>query len=168
MDMHHPGRDLSAVFSLFLLLGCSEINDSWEVKGGGYLKYTINGGKSYTIELDDDDVVRPKYGRSYFQVQTELSESNRGDQFSIVVNRPVLGDNDANTTYTWMIAEKSEKGYLTGDNNIVHFDRMDNDSTWTANIDLYFQDCRTGKCNNDHPPLHIEGRLRYWIAEDDK
>ena len=168
MDMHHPGRILSAIFSLFLLLGCSEINDSWEVKGGGYLKYTVNGGKSYTIELDADDVVRPDYGRSFFQVQTQMEESSRGDQFSILVNRPKLGYNNANANYSWMIVENSEKGYLVGDSNIVHFDQKDNDSTWTAYIDLYFQDCRTGSCENDHPPLHIEGRLRYWIAEDDK
>ncbi len=168
MNMHHPGRNLSAIFSFFLLLGCSEINDSWEVKGGGYFKYTVNGGSSYTIELDDDDVVRPDYGRSYFQVQTRLSESSRGDQFSILVNRPILGYNDADRTYSWMIAEKSEKGYLVGDSNIVHFDKMDNDSTWTANVDLYFQDCRNGECEAERKPIHIKGRLRYWISEDDR
>ena len=94
--MHHPGRNLSAIFSIFLLLGCSEINDSWEVKGGGYFKYTVNGGSSYTIELDDDDVVRPDYGRSYFQ------------------------------------------------------------------------DCRNGECEAERKPIHIKGRLRYWISEDDR
>ena len=168
MDMHRLGRNLSSISALFLLLGCSEINDSWEVKGGGYLKYSVNGGKSYTIELDADDVIRPDYGRSFFQVQTRLDASKRGDQFSIVVNRPTLGYNEADPTYSWMIAERSEKGSLVGDSNIVHFDQKDNDTTWTANIDLYFQDCRAGDCDNDKPPLHIVGRLRYWIAEDDR
>ena len=168
MDMHRLVRNLSAISTFFFLLGCTDINDSWEVKGGGYFKYTVNGGKSYTIELDADDVIRPDYGRSYFQVQTRMDESSRGDQFSIVVNRPVLGYNDADPNYSWMIAERSEKGYLVGDSNIVHFDQKDNDSTWTANIDLYFQDCRNGDCESDRKPLHIEGRLRYWIAEDDR
>jgi hypothetical protein len=167
MDMHHLGQNLSAIFTLFLLLGCSEINDSWEVKGGGYLKYTINGGKSNTIELSADDVVIPDYGRSFFQVQTQMDESSRGDQFSIVVNRPKLGYNNADPSYSWMIAEKSEKAFLTGDSNIVHFDQKD-DSTWTADIDLYFQDCRTGGCKSKNPSLHVEGRLRYWIPLDDR
>ena len=167
MDMRTSVKNLSAIFSLALILsGCSDINDSWEVKGGGYLKYSINDGKSYTIELDADDVIRPDYGRSYFQVQTRLKESSRGDQFSIVVNRPSLGYNNADPTYSWMIAERSEKGYLVGDSNIVHFDQKDNDTTWTANIDLHFQDCRKGDCSDQNPTLHVKGRLRYWIPYD--
>lgn len=168
MDMHSLAKNLSAIFSLAFMVGCSEINDSWEVKGGGYLKYTINDGKSYTIELDAGDVVRPDYGRSYFQLQTRLSESSRGDQFSIVVNRPKLGNNEADPTYSWMITERSEKGYLTGDSNIVRFDQKDNDTTWTANIDLHFQDCRKGDCSNQTATLHIKGRLRYWVGVDDR
>lgn len=151
-----------------MLLGCSKINDSWEVKGGGYFKYTVNGSSSYTIELDEDDVILPDYGRSFFQLQTRLKESKRGDQFSVVVNRPVLGKNNADPNYSWMIAEKGEKGYLTDDDeNIVHFDQKD-DSTWTANVDLYFQDCRDGECDEDLAPIHIEGRLRYWIPLDER
>lgn len=156
----------SAIAAL-MLLGCSEINDSWEVKGGGYFKYSVNGSKSYTIELDEDDVILPDYGRSFFQVQTRIKESSRGDQFSIVVNRPILGKNDADQTYSWMIAEKSEKGYLTGDENIVHFDQKD-DSTWTADIDMHFIDCRKGECDEEATPIHVEGRLRYWIPLDER
>jgi hypothetical protein len=168
MDMHSFVKNLSAISSLAILLGCSDINDSWEVKGGGYLKYSIDGGKSYTIELDADDVVRPDYGRSYFQLQTRLKESSRGDQFSIVVNRPTLGANSADPTYSWMIAERSEKGYLMGDSNIVKFDQKDNDTIWTADIDLRFQDCRKGDCENQTGSLHVKGRLRYWVGVEDR
>lgn len=159
-------RHIGAIAAL-MLLGCSDINNSWEVKGGGYLKYTVNGSKSYTIDLDEDDVILPDYGRSFFQLQTRIEESNRGDQFSIVINRPVLGDNGPDNTYSWMIIENSEKGYLTGDENTVHFDQKD-DSTWTANIDLHFEDCRKSGCDEDLAPIHVEGRLRYWIPLDER
>lgn len=158
------------LFPLVLLLciieGCSHLNDSWEVKGGGYLKYSINGGKEYTIELDADDVVRPNYGRSYFQVLTQIEESKRKDQFSILVNRPILGKNNADPTYSWMKEEDSRQARLVGKNNIVKFDQK-NDSTWTAFIDLQFQNCSNNDCSNESP-LHISGRLRYWISEDDR
>lgn len=156
----------SAITAL-LLLGCSQINDSWEVKGGGYFKYTVNGSKSYTIELDEDDVILPDYGRSFFQMQTRLNESSRGDQFSILVNRPVLGKNHADQKYSWMIAENSAKGHLVGDDNLVKFDQKD-DSTWTANIDLQFQDCRNKDCSDQGDPIHVEGRIRYWIPLDER
>lgn len=164
--MYHLGKVLFISLAISCTIGCSDINDSWEVNGGGYLKYTFNGGKSYTIELAKDDVRRPDYGRSYFQVNTRAKESKKGDQFSIVVNRPILGENTPESGYTWMIAEKSIKGYLTGDSNVVIFDQKD-DSTWTADVDLHFSDCRSGNCN-DSIPIHIKGRLRYWVAMDDR
>lgn len=151
---------------MLLAVGCSEINDSWEVNGGGYFKYSVNGGKSFTIELHENDVILPDYGRSFFQVQTRIKESKRKDQFSIVVNRPILGKNNADPIYSWMISENAEKGLLTGSNNTVHFDQKD-DSTWTANVDLHFEDCRTGECK-DEQPIHVEGRLRYWIPMDER
>lgn len=156
-----------SLFSSLLLLSCSDINNSWEVDGGGYIKYTVNGGKSHTIELDEKDVILPDYGRYFFQVKTQASESNRGDQFFIVVNRPKLGKNEADATYSWMIAERAPKAKLSGNKNIVTFDQKD-DSTWTANIDLYFQDCREIECNDKNPAIHIEGRLRYWIPLDER
>ena len=51
-------RDLLSIFPAVALglMACSGINDSWEVKGGGYIKYKINDGKSRTVELAPDDV----------------------------------------------------------------------------------------------------------------
>ena len=77
------------------LYACSGINDSWEVKGGGYIKYKINGEKSRTVELAPDDVEIPFIHNShhYLFLRTQIEESADGDQFSIMVNSPVLGDN---------------------------------------------------------------------------
>lgn len=155
-----------AILPLCTMTGCTHLNDSWEVKGGGYLKYSINDGKEYTIELDVDDVIRPNYGRSFFQVLTRIDESSRKDQFSILVNRPVLGENKADPTYSWMRSQASDKGALIGQDNIVKFDQKD-DSTWTAFIDLQFQNCNKDECS-ESIPLHVTGRLRYWIPEDER
>lgn len=155
-----------ALLLLCTIAGCSHLNDSWEVKGGGYLKYSINDGKEYTIELDEDDVVRPSYSRSFFQVQTRIEESSRKDQFSILVNRPVLGKNNADPTYSWMKTKDSNKKKLVGEKNIIKIDQKD-DSTWTAFVDLQFQDCSSKDCL-DSIPLHVTGRLRYWIPEDER
>lgn len=149
------------------LTSCGNINNSWEVKGGGYFKYQINDGESHTIELDDEDVEIPYIRNShhYFIVHTRAEASKSGDVFSIMVNHPVLGENQAVQGYTWMQTENAPKANLTGKNNIIHFDYK-NDSTWTADIDLQFVDCKTGECNNNLPPLHVTGRLRYWIPEE--
>ena len=157
----------ATLFSL-LFFACSGINDSWEVKGGGYIKYHINGGKNYTIELGPDDVEVPfiRNSHHYFFVKTQKSESSRGDQISFMVNKPTLGDNPiVEGQYSWFIAENSEKGKFFADSSKVHFDQKD-DSTWTADLDLYATDCRNGKCSESLPRLHISGRLRYWIPEE--
>lgn len=169
--MHSTSSKLFAIaISTTAICGitaCGKLNDSWEVKGGGYFKYRINDGESYTIELDDDDVEIPyiRNRHHYFLVHTRLEESKRGDAFTIMVNRPVLFDNQPVPSNTWMQAENSSKAPLTGSGNIVHFDQKD-DSTWTADIDLQFMDCRTGKCDEKLKPLHVTGRFRYWIPEE--
>ena len=59
-------RNATPIVAMSLgLLACSGINDSWEVKGGGYIKYSINDGKKYTIELGPDDVEVPFIRNSY-------------------------------------------------------------------------------------------------------
>lgn len=148
-------------------LAACNINDSWEVRGGGYFKYQINDGESYKIELGPDDVEVPyiRNNYHYFLAKTRIEESERGDVFSIMVDRPILGENSPDPSHTWMQAENTTRAYLTGSGNIIRFDRKD-DTTWTANVDLHFTDCRTGKCNTDLPPLHITGWLHYWIPED--
>ena len=150
------------------LLACSGINDSWEVKGGGYIKYKINDGESHTIELGPDDVEIPfiRNSHHYFFVKTQIDESSRGDQLSLMVNKPSLGNNaPVQGQYSWFIAENSEKGSIIADSSVVHFDQKD-DSTWTADLDLYAVDCRNGRCGDNNPRLHITGRLRYWIPEE--
>ena len=167
MDMHIA----SAAAALSLgLIACSGINDSWEVKGGGYIKYKINGGTSYTIELDADDVEIPfiRNSHHYLYVKTRPEESKRGDQFSFMVNKPILGDNaPVQGQYSWFVTEFSEKATIYADSSTIHFDQKD-DSTWTANLDLYATDCRSGWCREDIPRLHLTGGLRYWIPKEDR
>ena len=164
-------RSLSIFPALALgLMACSGINDSWEVKGGGYIKYKINDGKSRTVELAPDDVEVPfiRNSHHYLYVKTQIEESSDGDQLAFIVNNPVLGDNHpVQGQYSWFIAENSEKGSLDGGRSTVHFDQKD-DSTWTANLDLYATDCRSGHCVDTLPALHITGRLRYWIPKEDR
>ena len=153
----------------FLLTACSDINEGWEVDGGGYLKYEINGEDEQTIELDRNDVEVPYIRNShrYFLVKTRASESKRRDQFSIMVNRPILGDNPVVQRYSWFNYGSLTQAPIIADSSIVKFDQKD-DSTWTASLDLYTPDCRSGKCIDTLPNLHITGRLRYWIAPDDR
>ena len=164
-------RSLSIFPALALgLMACSGINDSWEVKGGGYIKYKINDGKSRTVELAPDDVEVPfiRNSHHYLYVKTRLEESGDGDQLAFIVNTPVLGDNHpVQGQYSWFIAENSEKGRLDGGRSTVHFDQKD-DSTWTADLDLYATDCRSGHCVDTLPALHITGRFRYWILKEDR
>ena len=78
----------------FTLLACGDINSSWEVKGGGYIKYTINDDGPYTIELAKNDVEPPFYvnnSHHYFFFRSRIDESERGDQFSLMVNNPQTG-----------------------------------------------------------------------------
>ena len=164
-------RKASALAAMSLgLLACSGINDSWEVKGGGYIKYKINGGENHTIELSADDVEIPFIHNShhYLYVKTRLSESKRGDQFAFMVNNPTLGNNaPVQGQYSWFITENSEKATIFADSSIIHFDQKD-DSTWSADLDLYTTDCRSGRCKEELPRLHITGRLRYWIPAEDR
>ena len=153
----------------FLLTACSDINEGWEVDGGGYLKYEINGEDERTIELGRNDVEVPfiRNSHQYFLVKTRTSESKRRDQFSIMVNRPILGDNPVVQRYSWFNYGSLTQAPIIADSSIVKFDQKD-DSTWTASLDLYTPDCRSGKCIDTLPNLHITGRLRYWIAPDDR
>ena len=59
------------------LAACGDINEGWEVDGGGYLKYRINDDKELTIELEPDDVEVPfiKNSHHYFFAKTEIEES---------------------------------------------------------------------------------------------
>lgn len=151
-----------------MFFACSGINDSWEVKGGGYIKYRINDGESHTIELDADDVEIPyiKNSHHYLFFKTRPEESSRGDQFSLMVNRPVLGNNaPVQGQYSWFISENSEKSPIYADQSVFHIDQKD-DSTWTADLELYMDDCRSGHCNESLPRLKITGRFRYWIPAE--
>lgn len=155
------------IASVFFLAACSGINEGWEVDGGGYLKYRINDDKELTIELEPDDVEVPfiRNSHHYFYIKTEIGESKREDQFSIMVNRPILGDNPVVQRYSWFNYASLKETPILEDSSIVHFDQKD-DSTWTATLDLYTQDCRSGRCIDTLPRLHITGRLRYWIPAD--
>ena len=106
-----------------------------------------------------------KNSHRYFLVKTRASESKRGDQFSIMVNRPVLGDNPVVPRYSWFNYGSMTQATIIADSSVVRFDQKD-DSTWTADLSLYAPDCRSGKCIDTLPNLHITGRLRYWVDPD--
>lgn len=172
---------VAAAFSASALTSCGDINNSWEVKGGGYFKYSVDGKGSYSIDLEKDDVEPPYYVNNhhhYFMMHTRESASDRGDQFSLMVNNPTTGKkltpvdraniSGKNTYVSWMRAKNSTESPLIPDSSYVRFDEIINDSLWTANVSLYFKSCSFGACNDSLPPVHIEGRLRYWVPEDER
>ena len=165
---------LAAIFTgVFIgaasLTACSGINDSWEVKGGGFLKYSINNENEVTQELDKYDVEIPfiRNRHHYLLVKIPIDRSERKDQLSLMINEPRLGKNNVVPSYTWIQVEGSPKALLKGDSNYVTIDQKD-DIKWTATINLHFEDCRQGKCNDSLPPILFKGRMHYWIAEDDR
>ncbi|WP_406539417.1 hypothetical protein [Fibrobacter sp.] len=151
------------------LTACSGINDSWEVKGGGFIKYSIDNGEEITQELERDDVEIPfiRNRHHYLLVTFPSERSENNHQLSIMVNEPKLAQNSAVQSYTWIQIDGTPKAFLTGDNNYVTIDQKD-DTKWTANINLHFTDCRHGMCDESLPPILFKGRLHYWIAEDDR
>ena len=163
------------------LCGCGDINSSWEVKGGGYIKYSINDEGPFTIELAKNDVEPPFYvnnSHHYFYLRTRLEESERGDQLALMVNNPQTGKfltpvsralvNGHYETVTWFRSQLTDEAPLIADNSTIKFDEIIGDSLWTADLDLYFTDCRSGLCNDRLPPLHLTGRLRYWVPADER
>lgn len=164
-----------ALFSAGVIAGtasftaCSGINDSWEVKGGGFLKYSINGQNEVTQELERNDVEIPyiRNHHHYLLIKVPIERSSRNDQISIMVNEPKLGKNAVVSQYTWIQVDGTPKAKLKSDSNIVTIDQKD-DTKWTADIYLHFEDCRQAKCIDSLPPITLKGRLHYWIAEDDR
>ena len=175
---------VTAAFLLCLLLvlcGCGDVNDSWEVKGGGFFKYSINGEGPFNIELAKNDVEPPFYvnnSHHYFFFRTRIEESNRGDQFSLMVNSPQTGKNltpvaKANINgrfqhVSWMRLLYSIESPLIADSSTIKFDEIIGDSLWSADLSLYFQDCRSGSCIDTLPPIHVTGRLRYWVPDSER
>lgn len=161
---------IAAVGLMASLFACSGINDSWEAKGGGYIKYSVGNESSHTIELARKDVEIPfiKNSHRYLLIKTRAEESSIGDQFSIMVNRPVLGENQpVQGQYSWFVHKKSSPGRILAEKSIVKIDQKD-DSTWTADLDLYAKDCHIDSCPDSLPPIHINGRFRYWISPEDR
>ena len=177
------GRTLgvTTLISALMLAACGDINSSWEVKGGGYIKYTLNDDGPYSIELAKNDVEPPFYvnnSHHYFYLQTRLDESKRGDQIALMVNDVKTGTalapvaraslNGRYQYVTWMREQFSPEAPLIGDSSTVKFDEIIGDSLWTADLDLYFKDCRSGSCSDSLPPLHFKGRLRYWVPASER
>ena len=156
-------------FIVASLTACSGINDSWEVKGGGFIKYSINNGSEIKQDLERNDVEIPyiRNHQHYLLITIPSGRSSHKDQLSIMVNDPRLGKNSVVPSYTWIQVEGSTKAYIKGDSNYVNIDQKD-DTKWTATINLHFEDCRKNKCNDTLPPILFKGRLHYWIAEDDR
>lgn len=167
--MHSSSFKFFAPFIVASLTACSGINDSWEVKGGGYLKYSINGGEEITQELERNDVEIPfiRNNHHYLFVKVPMERSERKDQMNIMVNEPKLGKNAIVASYTWIQLQATPKAPLVGNNNYATIDQKD-DTKWTATFNLQFKDCSQGVCDDNLPPITFKGRLQYWIAEDDR
>ena len=146
-----------------------------------YIKYKLNDDGPYTIELAKNDVEPPFYvnnSHHYFYLHTRIDESKRGDQIALMVNEAKTGTaltpvaraslNGRYQYVTWMREQFSPEAPLIADSSTVKFDEIINDSLWTADLDLYFKDCRTGKCIDSLPPIHLTGRLRYWVPADER
>lgn len=168
-----------------MFMGCSDINSSWEIDGGGYIKYKVNGEGPYTIELSKNDAEPPFYvnnSHSYFYLQTDLDKSDRGDQLSLLVQSPVTAKkmtpvsraniNGHLQEITWMRVDGHSEAPLVNDSthkSYIHFDEIIKDSLYTADLNLYFVDCRReDSCDENLPPIHVTGRLRYWIPDDER
>ena len=163
------------------LTACGDINSSWEVKGGGYLKYTIDDEGPFSIELAKNDVEPPFYvnnSHHYFYFCTRLEESKRGDQLSLMVNKPRTGTfltpvsrasiDGRFQNVTWLRVQSTIEAPLIDDSSTIKFDEIIGDSLWTADLDLYFKDCRSGTCIDSLRPLHLKGRLRYWVPDSER
>jgi hypothetical protein len=152
------------------IAACSGINDSWEVKGGGFLKYSINDEDEIQQELYREDVEIPYIRNRHhlLVIKIPAGRSARNAQLKITVYSPKLGkDNNIVQGETWIQFDDSPKALITGDSNYVHIDQKDN-TKWTATINLHFEDCRQGRCNSNRAPIHFKGRMHYWIAEEDQ
>lgn len=180
-----PVKTTLPMVASLLLMACSDINSSWEVDGGGYIKYKINGEGPYTIHLSKNDAEPPFYvnnSHSYFYLRTNPDESENGDQLSLLVQNPVTAKrlppaSKANVNgqlqdITWFRAGNDTEAPLVNDSiykSYIHFDEIIKDSLYTADLNLYFVDCRLGNsCDEYLPPIHITGRLRYWIPMDER
>ena len=151
------------------LSACRGINDSWEVKGGGFFKYSINGEKEIKQELEREDVEIPfiRNRHHYLFIKVPIENGERSGLINIMVNEPKLGKNAVVDNYTNIEQQGTPIAHLKGDSNYVSIDQKD-DIKWTAYVYLQFEDCRSGKCNSELPPITLKGRLHYWIAEEDQ
>ena len=197
-SLSRAGRNLLSYLSLVILLFLSACTDyaakmeddfeEWEIKpsaleivGGGYFEYTVNGDGFYTIKLEKDDVEPPfrvNNSHRYFYFCTQIEESERGDQISLMVAAPQTGKDlipvaraSLNGRYqyvTWMREQFSPEAPLIAEKSTIRFDEIIGDSLWTAHLELYFKDCRSGVCIDSLPPVHISGRLRYWVPDSER
>lgn len=165
--LHNGYKVLFSLVSVFAFFACSDINNSWEDVGGGYVKYQINDGSKHTIGLDPDDVRRPSYFNHYFSLETNEDSSSRGDRIAFLVADPKLGKkNKIAVDYTWFQQEYGARKNVIPDSSSVTFDQRD-DSTWTGFFDLYFPKCNPGDVCNDDGVINVSGRFRYWPDPDD-
>ncbi len=158
---------LLTIFTLALLLSaCSDINNSWEEKGGGYVKYQVNDGSSRTIGLHADDVRTPSYYNHYISLETDEDSSSVGDRIAFLVADPKLGKNSIDAGHTWFIHEWGARMPAVTDSSVITLDQRD-DSTWTGFLNLYFFKCSSGgNCSGDST-INVTGRFRYWPDPDD-
>lgn len=151
------------LFFLLFLFACDNINSGWEIDGGGYVKYKLNGGNAYELEYKANDVILPTTNRHFILATTQ--EDSSGHSLIFMVYNPKLGKNIPIHTETFFSYHSGPNATLTGDSNFITIDQKD-DSTWTADLSLYFTDCRSGECIDSLPPVHLTGRFRYWLPEE--
>ena len=149
-------------FILFLFSACANLNSGWEIEGGGYLDYSLDGGKTYRLSYLREDIELPTLGRHFMLATSQISSS--GSQLRFFLYKPSLGNNVARPEETRFMFENGQIANLIPDsNNNVLLDQKD-DSTWTATLSLYFVNCLSEKCDALLKPVHLTGRFRYWLG----
>lgn len=147
-----------------LFIACENLNSGWEIDGGGYVKFKLNEQTTYELEYEANSVILPTTNRHFILAQTK--EDSSGHSLIFMVYSPKLGKNNPVSTETYFSYASGPKASLTGDSNSITIDQKD-DSTWTADLDLSFIDCRSGECLDSLPPVHLTGRFRYWLPEEE-
>lgn len=141
---------------------CSDINNGWSAKGGGYMNLTVNG-ETLKLEIEPDGGdVDLRYNKHY--VTFRGSDGTSTLQF--LVYQPELGSNrpQPNSSYTYFVYEGSTPmSILDTDSSYVRFDQKDS-TLWSANIRLIFNHCVLDEC--DDTRTIVSGRVRYWVEPD--
>src|SRR5690554_6388792 len=123
-------------FILFLSSACANLNSGWEIEGGGYLAYVLDGGKTYRLSYLREDIELHSLGRPLCFATSQSSSS--GSKLRFLPYKPSLGNNVARPEETRFMFENGQVASLPPYSNKNVFLNQKDDATWTATLSLYF------------------------------